>query len=72
MKATTHFAYKDGKLIFTVQVTDEAGNVLAQNVTEGSAVGALEAIIHATPTKVDDALLPYIESLAKLIPPVGA
>lgn len=72
MKATTHFAYKDGKLIFTVQVTDEAGNVLAQNVTEGSAIAALEAIIHATPTKVDDALLPYIESLAKLIPPVGA
>lgn len=72
MKATTHFAYKEGKLIFTVQVTDEAGNVMAQNVTEGSAILALKAIAEATPTKLDDAILPYVESLAKLIPPVGA
>lgn len=72
MKVTTHFEYKNGMLIFTVEVKDEAGNTLAKNVSEGSAVGAIEAIIHATPTKIDDALLPYVESLAKLIPPVGA
>ena len=72
MKATTHFAYKEGKLIFTVEVQNEDGTVLAKNVTEGSAVEAIKAIVEATPTKIDDALLPYVESLAKLIPPVGA
>jgi hypothetical protein len=60
--------YEAGNISFVVDVKNEAGEIVGYNHTSISAVMAIKAIIEASPTKVDDILLPYLETLSKLIP----